>query len=139
MTDRHHQRHEHTSRPVVGADLSFGERPGVPMERSPQQPLTPTAPGHFERMRPRRGLTHRSEIRQMTPVFGTAQPLHGISGLVRRIAYSFHETRTRHWMLLLMADRVDRLEHRIAGLVKLAAIVPAAAATLIVAAKLLED
>lgn len=139
MTDRQHQRHEHTDRPVVGANLSSDERPGVPMERSPQQPLTPTAPDHFERMRPRRGLTRRKELRQMTPVFGTAQPLHGISGLLRRIAYSTHETRARHWMMLLMADRVDRLEHRIAGLVKVAAIVPAAAATLIVAAKLLKD
>jgi hypothetical protein len=139
MTDRQHQRHEHTSRPVVGADLSYAERPGVPMERSPQQPLTPTAPDHFERMRPRRGITHRSELRQMTPVFGTAQPLHGISGLMRRIAYSIHETRTRHWMLLLMADRVDRLEHRIAGLVKMTALVPTGAAAIFIAAKFLKD
>lgn len=139
MTDRQHQRHEHTSRPVVGADLSADERPGVPMERSPQQPLTPTAPDHFERMRPRRGLTRRSGLRQMTPVFGTAQPLHGVSGLLRRIAYSIHETRVKHWMMLLMADRVDRLEHRIAGLVKVAALVPAGAAAVILAAKLLKD
>jgi len=139
MTDRQHQRHEHTDRPVVGADLSLSERPGVPMERSPQQPLTPTTPAHVERMRPRRGLTRRSELQQMTPVFGTAQPLHGISGVLRRIAYSIHETRARHWMMLLLADRVDRLEHRIAGLVKVAAIVPAAAATLILAAKLLKE
>ncbi|HZX94456.1 MAG TPA: hypothetical protein VFE90_08055, partial [Myxococcales bacterium] len=64
MTDRQHQRHEHTDRPVVGADLSPGDRPGVPMERSPQQPLTPTAPEPFERMRPRRGLTRRKELAQ---------------------------------------------------------------------------
>jgi hypothetical protein len=139
MTDRQHQRHEHTDRPVVGADLSPKERPGVPMERSPQQPLTPTAPDHFERMRPRRGLTRRKDLAQMTPVFGTAQPLHGISGVLRRIAYSMHETRAKHWMMLLMADRVDRLEHRIAGLVKLAALVPAGAAAVILAAKFLKD
>ncbi|HZX92966.1 MAG TPA: hypothetical protein VFE90_00510 [Myxococcales bacterium] len=125
MSDRTRQRHEHTDRPVVGADLSFADRPGVPMEHAPQ-PLTPTAPDHFERMRPRRGLTHRKAIRQMTPVFGTAQPLHGLSGLLRRIAYSMHETRAKHWMTLLLADRVDLLEHRIARLVKLTAAATAA-------------
>jgi hypothetical protein len=139
MTDRQHQRHEHTDRPVVGADLSLSERPGVPMERTPQQPLTPTTPDQVERMRPRRGLTRRSELRQMTPVFGTAQPLHGVSGVLRRIAYSIHETRAKHWMMLLMADRVDRLEHRIAGLVKVAALVPTGAAVVFVAFKFLKD
>ena len=78
MTDRQRQMHEHLDRPVAGADLAPDERPGIPMEHQ-ARPLTPTAPEQIEHMRPRRGLTHRKELRSMTPVFGTAQPLHGLS------------------------------------------------------------
>ena len=137
MTDRR-QLHEHLDRSASGADVPAHERPGVPMEHE-ARPFTPTAPQHIEHMRPRRGLTHRSEIRSMTPVFGTAQPLHGLSGLLRRIAYSTHETKARHWMMLLVADRVNVLEHRIARLVKIIAIVPAGAAALVLAVKFLKD
>ena len=67
MTDRQHQARQHLDRPVVGADLPKEERPGVPMERE-TRPLTPTAPERFEHMRRRHGLTHRAELRSMTPV-----------------------------------------------------------------------
>ncbi|HYY52414.1 MAG TPA: hypothetical protein VE755_06065 [Myxococcales bacterium] len=138
MTDRQRQLHEHLDRPVSGADLPPHERPGVPMEHE-TRPLTPTAPEHIEHMRPRRGLTHRKELRSMTPVFSTAQPLHGISGLLRRAAYSTRETQAKHWMMLLLADRVNVLEHRVAKLVKIIAIVPAGAAALVLAVKFLKD
>jgi hypothetical protein len=134
MSDRHQQWQEHLDRPVVGADLH--DRPGAPMEHPPQK-LTPTAPDRIDPMRPRRGLTHRRELRGMTPVFGTGQPLHSISGLLRRMAYRMPETRARHWMTLLLADRVDVLEHRIARLVKVAALVPVGLAAVVVAARLL--
>lgn len=136
MTDKQRQMEEHRDRPVAGADLR--DRPGVPMETAPQK-LTPTAPEQFERQRPRRGMVHRRELKQMTPVFGTVQPVHGLSGLVRRLAYGTRETRARHWMLLLLADRVDVWEHRIARLVKIAALVPAGAAALVIAVKYLRD
>jgi len=120
MTDRQRQMHEHLDRAAAGADLAAGERPGFPMEHQ-TRPLTPTATDRIEHMRPRPGLTHRKELRSMTPVFGTAQPLHGVSGMLRRVAYSTRETRARHWMLLLFADRVNVLERRIAKLVKIIA------------------
>jgi hypothetical protein len=138
MTDRQHQARQHLDRPVVGADLPKEERPGVPMERE-TRPLTPTAPERFEHMRRRRGLTHRAELRSMTPVFGTAQPLHGLSGLLRRVAYSTRETRARHWMLLLAADRVDVLEHRVGKLVKTAALVSAGAVAVLVATRFFRE
>jgi len=138
MTDRQHQARQHLDRPVVGADLPKEERPGVPMERE-TRPLTPTAPERFEHMRRRHGLTHRAELRSMTPVFSTAQPLHGLSGLLRRVAYSTRETRARHWMLLLAADRVDVLEHRVGKLVKTAALASAGAVAVLVATRFFRD
>lgn len=138
MSDKHQQRQEHLDRPVAGADLPAEERPGVPMEHPPR-PLTATAPEHFEHMRTRRGLTHRAGMRAMTPVFGTAQPLHGLSGLLRGVAYSTSETRARHFMMLLLADRVDVMERRVAKLVKIVALVPLAAAAVVLALRLVRD
>jgi hypothetical protein len=114
------------------------QRPGVPMETAPHK-LTPTAPEHYDRMGPRHGVVHRTELSAMTPVFGTAQPLHGVSGLVRRIAYGTRETKARHWMLLLLADRIDVMEHRVAKLVKLTAYGTAGVAALVLATRYLRD
>ena len=47
-------------------------------------------------------------------MFGTAEPLRGVSGAMRRAAYRLPEHRTARWMLLLAGDRVDVLEHRLA-------------------------
>jgi hypothetical protein len=52
--------------------------------------------------------------RAATPVFGTAQPPRGLSGLVRRVAYRLPERRASRWALLLAGDRLDVLEHRLA-------------------------
>ena len=54
----------------------------------------------------------------LTPVFGTAQPLRGISGAIRRYAYGFSEGQTAHWLLLMAGDRVDVLEGRVEALVQ---------------------
>jgi MYXO-CTERM domain-containing protein len=48
-------------------------------------------------------------------VFGTAQPPYGLSGALRRGAYAIPEHRARHWMLLMLADRVELVEHRLVG------------------------
>jgi len=37
-------------------------------------------------------------------------PPRGLSGLVRRAAYRVPDHRPRHWMLLLLADRIDVAE-----------------------------
>ena len=135
MTDRQRDLHE---RPGRAVDLSARERPGVPMEHAPHA-LTPMAPQNLEQQRQRRGQVRRVGLRQMTPVFGTGQPLSGISGLVRRVAYSIRETKARHWMMLLLADRVDVLEHRIAKLLKVAVIVPAGIAGVVLAVRYFRD
>ena len=51
-------------------------------------------------------------------MFGTAQPLRGMSGAIRRYAYTFSEGRTAHWLLLIVGDRVDVLESRVEALLK---------------------
>ena len=43
----------------------------------------------------------------LTPVFGTSVPPAGLSGMCRRVAFKFSENDVRHWLLLLLADRVN--------------------------------
>lgn len=68
-------------------------------------------------------------ISHRLPVFGTAQPPRGVSGVMRRLAYRIPEHHAKHWMLLLAADRVDVVGHRLIGAAKwLPLALPAAAA-----------
>jgi hypothetical protein len=100
---------------LIGYDRDPARRPGVPMHapasRATGAPETEPVPqpGSGER-------THRAALERPTPVFGTAQPLHGLSGVLRRVAYEIPEHHARHWMILMAADRIDVLEDRAGGL-----------------------
>jgi hypothetical protein len=48
------------------------------------------------------------EHKFLTPVYGTAQPLRGLSGRIRRFAYDrYSEGSVAHWLLLIAGDRVE--------------------------------
>jgi hypothetical protein len=92
--------------PGWGADLDPADRPAVPRERF--DPASTGAHWDFPDRQPEWTPRERSvEHRFLTPVFGTAQPLHGVSGRIRRVAYGYSEARAAHWLLLLAGDRVD--------------------------------
>lgn len=93
--------------PGWGADLDPADRPSYPREV-----FDPSASGaHWQIPDAQPGADGRErsiEHGRMTPVFGTAQPLHGLSGLVRRLAYArFSEGRAAHWLLLVLGDRIE--------------------------------
>jgi hypothetical protein len=46
----------------------------------------------------------------MPAVFGTAAPPSGLSGVLRRAAFEWSESRWTHWLLLLAADRINVVE-----------------------------
>ena len=46
----------------------------------------------------------------ITPIFGTTGPPAGVSGKLREVAFKYSENDLRHWMLLLVADRVNMVE-----------------------------
>src|SRR4051812_19438200 len=93
--------------PGWGADLDPADRPSHP--KLQYTPETPGAHWRFPDRQPGAEGRERSiEHAFVTPVFGTAQPLHGPSGLIRRLAYRrFSEARLAHWLLLIAGDRVD--------------------------------
>jgi hypothetical protein len=95
-----------------GADRRPEDRPGVPMETEPR----PAEGAHWrepERQRSDVLVLKRAGLAELTPVFGTTLPPRGLSGLLRRAAYRIPEHHARHWALLLLADRIDVLEHRV--------------------------
>ena len=49
--------------------------------------------------------------KQGKPMYGSAQPARLLSGRLRHAAYRVPEHKARRWMLLMLADRLDRLEH----------------------------
>jgi hypothetical protein len=103
-----------------GSDASPLQRPGIPQEREPAQPL---ANAHW--LEPDRQVSSVKPLigngMQLTPVFSTAIPARGLSGALRRVAYQVPDYKARRWLLLMVADRIDVLEHRPRLLAKLAA------------------
>jgi len=103
--------------PGWGADLNKEDRPSVPKLKF----LETGAHWDFPERQPEKWPRERSiEHRFLTPVFGTAQPPNGLSGVMRKFAYKkFSEGRAAHWLILLYADRVDAAEHHLRSLLTL--------------------
>jgi hypothetical protein len=93
--------------PGWGADLDPADRPSH--SKLHYAPERTGAHWRFPDRQPGAEGRERSiEHAFVTPVFGTAQPLHGPSGRIRRLAYRrFSEARLAHWLLLIAGDRVD--------------------------------
>jgi hypothetical protein len=92
--------------PGWGVDLDPKDRPSYPREV-----YDPGSTGaHWDYPEEQQGGENRErsvEHGQLTPVFGTSAPLHGVSGSIRRYAYRYGEGRAAHWLILIFADRVD--------------------------------
>ena len=73
------------------------EQEGYTWERPPQQPETVE-------------ILHSNERPDLTAVFGTASPPAGLSGKLRRFAFKYSESDYKHWLPLMLADRVGEVE-----------------------------
>jgi hypothetical protein len=92
-----------------GADLDRKDRPAVPMERTPPRFINQPE-GELPQQPERVEVLVSPERPGITPIFGTAQPPSGLSGMIRRLAFKSTENDIRHWLLLLLADRVNMVE-----------------------------
>ncbi|MBI5547715.1 MAG: hypothetical protein HY901_27855 [Deltaproteobacteria bacterium] len=96
-----------------GVDLDPSVRPGVPMMSPDPKPWPHTNyPPERQAGRPS-SPKHARPNMPMPPVFGTAVPLRGLSGVVRLLAYRYPDHSVRHWGLLLVGDRVDSWSQRV--------------------------
>ena len=58
------------------------------------------------------------EYKHRPAVFGTAAPPSGLSGMIRRVAFLFSESRWTHWLMLMGADRINVVEGLVADLAR---------------------
>jgi len=97
------------TRGASAADRNPLDRPGVPQEANPPQPL-----GNAHWLTPNQQISEQRPVvghgRPLTPVYSVANPPRGLSGLLRRLAYRVPDYRPKRWMLLVLADRIDVLE-----------------------------
>ncbi|MCC3289671.1 hypothetical protein [Arthrobacter sp. zg-Y1110] len=101
--------------PGWGVDLDPRDRPAVPKLQF--DPTLSGAHWEFPERQEEKFPRERSiEHKFLTPVFGTACPPKGLSGVMRRYAYRrYSEARATHWLILLAADRVDAVESHLAS------------------------
>jgi hypothetical protein len=92
-----------------GVDLDHKNRPAYPKERTPPR-LENVHWHHPENQPVTVEVFHSVERPGLTPVFGTSSPPSGLSGRMRAVAYKLSENDIRHWLLLLLADRVNVVE-----------------------------
>ena len=96
--------------PGWGIDIEPANEPTYPMK-------TYTGEDH-ERLYYRRPplqeskieVLHSTERPGLSAVYGTSTPPKGISGQLRRVAFQYSEGSFKHWMTLLLADRVNMIE-----------------------------
>ncbi|QGU28227.1 hypothetical protein D7D94_11480 [Microbacterium oryzae] len=78
------------------------------LEAHTPDPSEFAAPWALEDRMDGRGRERSIEYPDVTPVYGSAQPLQGVSGAIRRYAYGrYSENTLRHWLLLVAGDRVE--------------------------------
>jgi len=74
-----------------------GEHDGYTWDRPDQQPVDVE-------------VLHSNERPNMPAVFGTPLPPKGLSGAIRRAAFTYSEDSYGHWLPLMLADRVNMVE-----------------------------
>lgn len=96
--------------PGWGVDANPDDIPSYPMkhangadherlnyEKPPQQPVTVE-------------ILHSNERPGLTRVFGTSTPPSGLSGKIRRYAFTYSESSYGRWVPLVLADRIGVVE-----------------------------
>lgn len=102
----------HAAIPGWGADRRKDERPGVPREAEPTHAIG-GAPPDLSQHQTNERASLVGPLLAITPIYSSAVPPRGLSGAMRRLAYRHPDYLTRRWMLLLLADRIDVLEHNL--------------------------
>jgi hypothetical protein len=108
-----------SARRTEAVDSEPASRPGVPMLPENPAPYPTVAGRPLEQQIATEEILVGVEARinaggDLTPVFGTSVPPRGLSGVIRRAAYEIPEHKGGRWVLLMLGDRVDVWEGRIA-------------------------
>jgi hypothetical protein len=98
-----------------GADLDLKNRPAYPKEK-PSNVQHAYGNVRQEQQVSDYPVQQSIEHAHLTPVYGTSCPPKGLSGKLRKTAFKYSEAELAHWMLLMLADRVDVYESLVTDL-----------------------
>ena len=97
--------------PGWGVDLDPANRPMSQKELPSNVTTVRGDVRHWQK--PTMKIHVSNEHPDITPVFGTSCPPSGLSGMLRDYAFEYGEATNRHWMTLLLADRIGMVESMI--------------------------
>lgn len=109
VVDQSKRKHAH----IIGwgVDKDPANRPGIPREQNQENVLSPNH--HLpikSKQTPRQPVELTLERNEITPILGDVVPTPPLSGSLRKFAFRYSEDALRHWMILLLADRVNMVE-----------------------------
>lgn len=81
----------------IKPDRTDDEHRGYTWDRPPQQPVSME-------------ILHSIERPNISAVFGDGPTPRGVSGMIRRAAYTYSESSLARWLPLILADRIDVFE-----------------------------
>lgn len=96
---------------IVGWGSDLRKRPGIPMELNQETVLSPEHHRPIAvKQRPGPDVNLTLERSSYPPVLGNSHYAKGPSMLVRSYAFRYSEDKIRHWVFLLLADRINMVE-----------------------------
>lgn len=96
--------------PGWGVDVDPKNDPTYPMKRRTDAEQSGYSWERPPLQMPDVEILHSNERPNLPAVFGVSTPPSGLSGLIRRFAFRYSENQYRHWLPLLLADRVNVVE-----------------------------
>ncbi|AHJ97548.1 hypothetical protein [Hymenobacter swuensis] len=94
-----------------GIDADPKNDPTYPMRQRMNVGQDPDSKHRPDHLQPEDTEVLRSiERPNVSAVFGTPAPPTGLSGLIRRAAFKYSENEYKHWLPLIVADRVNVVE-----------------------------
>lgn len=107
--------------PGWGADLDPKNRPASRREANSESVADARRDQEYElveRQVPKVEILVSTEHKKLPPIFGTSCPPKGLSGVFRRLAFRFSEGQKAHWLILILADRIDVYESALGDLLR---------------------
>lgn len=96
--------------PGWGMDIDIDNEPTYPMKNYTGDDHKRSNYERSEQQKVDVELLKSNERPQYSAVFGNTVPPSGLSGIIRRYAFKHSEDRYRHWIPLILADRVNAWE-----------------------------
>lgn len=96
--------------PGYGMDIDLENEPNYPMKNYTGDDHKRLDYPRSEQQEETVELLKSTERPSLPAVFGTSVPPSGLSGMIRRYAFQHSEDRVRHWIPLILADRINVVE-----------------------------